>query len=39
MKLFGFDYILVETVGTGQSEVDIMRYAHSVLVVMAPGIG
>ena len=33
---FGFDYILVETVGAGQSEVDIMRYAHSVLVVMAP---
>ena len=36
---FGFDYILVETVGAGQSEVDIMRYAHSVLVVMAPGLG
>ena len=36
---FGFDYVLVETVGTGQSEVDIMRYAHSVLVVMAPGLG
>lgn len=38
-EAFGFDYILVETVGTGQSEVDIMRYAHSVLVVMAPGLG
>ncbi len=36
---FGFDYVLVETVGTGQSEVDIMRYAHSVLVVVAPGLG
>lgn len=36
---FGFDYVLVETVGTGQSEVDIMRYARSVLVVMAPGLG
>ncbi len=36
---FGFDYIVVETVGTGQSEVDIMKYAHSVLVVMAPGLG
>jgi LAO/AO transport system kinase len=39
MDAFGFDYIVIETVGTGQSEVDIMRYAHSVLVVMAPGLG
>jgi LAO/AO transport system kinase len=39
MDAFGFDYILIETVGTGQSEVDIMRYAHSVLVVLAPGLG
>ncbi|SMC05993.1 LAO/AO transport system kinase [Sulfobacillus thermosulfidooxidans DSM 9293] len=35
----GFDTILVETVGAGQAEVDIMRYAQTVLVVLAPGLG
>lgn len=39
MDAFGFDDILVETVGAGQSEVDIMKYAHSVVVVLAPGMG
>lgn len=35
----GFPVILVETVGTGQSEVDIMRLAHTTVVVLAPGLG
>lgn len=35
----GFDIILVETVGAGQSEVDIVRMAHTTLVVEAPGLG
>jgi LAO/AO transport system kinase len=35
----GFDVVLIETVGAGQSEVDIARHAHSVLVVEAPGLG
>ncbi len=35
----GFDVVLIETVGAGQAEVDIMRYAQSVMVVMAPGMG
>jgi len=35
----GFDYVLVETVGAGQSEVDIMKYAHTVVVVLSPGLG
>ena len=35
----GFDIILIETVGAGQSEVDIARHAHTVLVVEAPGLG
>lgn len=35
----GFDVILIETVGAGQSEVDIARHAHSVVVVEAPGLG
>lgn len=39
MDAFGFDNIIVETVGAGQSEVDIMKYAHTVVVVLAPGLG
>jgi len=35
----GFDVILIETVGAGQSEVDIARTADTVLVVEAPGLG
>jgi LAO/AO transport system kinase len=35
----GFDIILIETVGAGQSEVDIARTAHTTLVVEAPGLG
>jgi len=35
----GFPLILVETVGAGQSEVDIARHAHTVIVVEAPGFG
>jgi LAO/AO transport system kinase len=35
----GFDVILIETVGAGQSEVDIAREAHTTLVVEAPGLG
>lgn len=35
----GFDIVLIETVGAGQSEVDIVRLAHTTLVVEAPGMG
>ncbi|OGN97046.1 MAG: transporter [Chloroflexi bacterium RBG_13_50_21] len=35
----GYDLILIETVGAGQSEVDIARLAHTTLVVEAPGLG
>jgi len=35
----GFDIVIVETVGAGQSEVDIARLAHTTLVVEAPGLG
>lgn len=35
----GFDYILVETVGVGQAEVDIVRLADTCLVVLVPGMG
>lgn len=39
MDWFGFDVIIVETVGAGQSEVDIMGFATTVLVVTVPGLG
>jgi LAO/AO transport system kinase len=39
MDAAGYDPILIETVGTGQAEVAVMRAAHSVLVVCAPGLG
>jgi LAO/AO transport system kinase len=35
----GFDIVLIETVGAGQSEVEIVRLAHTTLVVEAPGMG
>jgi LAO/AO transport system kinase len=35
----GFEIVLIETVGAGQSEVDIARLAHTTLVVEAPGLG
>lgn len=35
----GYDVILIETVGAGQSEVEIMQLAHSTVVVLAPGLG
>jgi LAO/AO transport system kinase len=35
----GFDRILMETVGAGQSEVDVAGLAHTVVVVLAPGFG
>ncbi len=39
MDAAGMDVILVETVGTGQSEVEIMEIADTVFVVSAPGLG
>ncbi len=35
----GFDYVLVETVGVGQSEVDIVQAADTTVVVLTPGQG
>ncbi len=35
----GFDVILVETVGVGQDEVDVVREADTVLVILVPGLG
>ncbi|MDH3539655.1 MAG: methylmalonyl Co-A mutase-associated GTPase MeaB [Acidimicrobiia bacterium] len=35
----GFPYIVLETVGVGQAEVDIVESAHTTLVVLNPGWG
>jgi len=35
----GYDPILIETVGAGQTEVEIAQLAHTVIVVEAPGLG
>lgn len=35
----GFDYVLVETVGVGQSEVEVMGVVDVVVLVVAPGWG
>jgi LAO/AO transport system kinase len=39
MEAMGKDIIIVETVGIGQQEIDIINHAHSVIVVMVPGMG
>ena len=39
MDAFGFDVILVETVGVGQSEYAVMQAVDTVLVVLCPGAG
>ncbi len=35
----GFDVILLETVGIGQSDVEVVGVSHAVLVVLMPGLG
>ncbi len=39
LDAFHCDLVMVETVGAGQSEVEIARAAHTVIVVDAPGLG
>ena len=36
MKSNGFDYVIIETVGVGQSEVDIARLADITVVMLVP---
>lgn len=35
----GYDIVIIETVGIGQDEVDVVKAAHSTVVVSAPGLG
>ncbi len=39
LDAMGFDIVLVETVGVGQDEVEIIRTAHTSVVVVVPGLG
>lgn len=39
LDAMGKDVIIIETVGVGQDEVEIVRAAHTTLVVMVPGLG
>jgi LAO/AO transport system kinase len=35
----GMDYVIIETAGAGQSDVDVKELAHTTVVVTAPGLG
>ncbi|KLO23926.1 MULTISPECIES: methylmalonyl Co-A mutase-associated GTPase MeaB [unclassified Marinitoga] len=39
MKSFGFDKIIIETVGAGQSEIEVIFVADTVLLVLSPNTG
>ena len=39
LDVAGFDTVIIETVGVGQDEVEIVRASHTTVVVSAPGLG
>lgn len=39
MRAFGLDVIIIESVGAGQSQVDIAKMVDSTIVVSVPGLG
>jgi len=42
IKIFdaaGFDYVIIETIGVGQTEIEVMELSEIVLVVLVPGLG
>jgi LAO/AO transport system kinase len=39
MDAAGFDVVVIETVGVGQDEVDVVQAAYTTVVVSAPGLG
>ncbi|MFZ5597233.1 MAG: methylmalonyl Co-A mutase-associated GTPase MeaB [Bacillota bacterium] len=39
LDAFGFKWVIVETVGVGQAELDIMHVADTTMVVLTPGAG
>lgn len=39
LDAMGYDHILVETVGVGQDEIEVMRSAYTSVVITVPGLG
>lgn len=39
LDAIGYEVVFIETVGTGQAEVDVVRAADTVVVALAPGMG
>jgi LAO/AO transport system kinase len=39
MDAMGYEVVIVETVGVGQEEIDIVALAHSTIIVCVPGLG
>jgi LAO/AO transport system kinase len=39
MEAMGKDVVVIETVGVGQDEVEVMKYAHTTVLVLIPGMG
>jgi len=39
LDIYGADFIFVETVGVGQSEIDIVKNCDTTVMVMVPGLG
>jgi LAO/AO transport system kinase len=39
LDAMGYDRVLIETVGVGQDEVDVVAAAHTTIVVCVPGLG
>lgn len=39
LDAMGFDVVIVETVGVGQDEIDVVNLAHTTVIVGVPGLG
>jgi LAO/AO transport system kinase len=39
LDAMGYDTVIVETVGVGQDEIDVVALAHSTVIVAVPGLG
>jgi LAO/AO transport system kinase len=39
LDAMGYDVVIVETVGVGQEEIDVVALAHSTIIVAVPGLG
>ena len=39
LDAMGKDYVIVETVGVGQDEIDVAKSAHTTVIVVIPGMG